>query len=421
MIRHFFKEDRAISRLRRNYLFEFLQEMAAQYHEERYGFHYAADSIRSAAYFGSWLKEHGIPPSKVTHTHGKQFLSQFIKPWNTFFGATSQKHNGGLRAGVTLVIEKIHLKWPPKPKRLSRIEGELEKYASFLRFNIGIGESSIRNRSVKGVRLFLQAIFMDGPIRPNRITPIMVHDYVMMKMEHYKPKTVQCAVVSVLRNFFRYWALQGQKTEHLIAALPLIPTSRHCVSPKIMTEQHLNQLWESFDNTTATGRRDYAAIRCMGDLGMRAADVTRLKIDDIDWQNSTMYVENRKGAKPIILPLTQSVGEALADYLRHGRPDSRSRFIFLRHQAPYREASNSEMLRTAMYRALKRAKLNDRYSGTHILRHTAATRMRLNRAPVKDIADILGHSSLQATMMYAQIDYPVLRAVAQSWPEGGSR
>jgi len=129
-------------------------------------------------------------------------------------------------------------------------------------------------------------------------------------------------------------------------------------------------------------------------------------------------VSNHKVDDPIWLPLPEKVGEALADYIRNGRPQSNSRYIFLRHNAPRGIPGCFQMVGGAIKAAFARAGLGHRYSGTHIFRHTMATRMRRNGVSPKAMADVLGHRTIRSTMMYAQVDQPALRAVAQPWPEG---
>jgi integrase len=155
----------------------------------------------------------------------------------------------------------------------------------------------------------------------------------------------------------------------------------------------------------------------MIDLGMRVGDVARLSLDDIDWRAGTMAVANHKRGRPYRLPLPKRLGQALADYLANARPSSERREVFLCHAQPRGLPTTVHALKTAVRSAWKRAGLYDRFSGTHILRHTVATRMKQQGVALKSIADVLGHHSLQTTTLYAQVDLPALRSTAQPWPE----
>jgi len=156
----------------------------------------------------------------------------------------------------------------------------------------------------------------------------------------------------------------------------------------------------------------------MTDLGMRVGNVTRLSLDDINWREATITIHSRKRSTPQCLPLPYRVGEAIANYLRSGRPQSESRAVFLRHRRPRAEALSTSMLRNALRRAYARTGLNKKFSGAHILRHTTATRIRRAGFSLKPAGDVLGHQSIQTTKLYAQVDLPALKPIAQPWPEG---
>ena len=155
----------------------------------------------------------------------------------------------------------------------------------------------------------------------------------------------------------------------------------------------------------------------MAELGLRVGDVARLTLDDVDWCEGTVRVPNHKRGKPYQLPLPRRLGQALADYLAKGRPSSLRREIFVRHAHPRGTAVTAGALKREVQRAWQRSGLEKRCSGTHVLRHSVATRMKQEGVSLKFIADVLGHESVQTTTLYAQVDLPVLRTVAQPWPE----
>jgi integrase len=107
-------------------------------------------------------------------------------------------------------------------------------------------------------------------------------------------------------------------------------------------------------------------------------------------------------------------------YVRGARPPSKSRALFVRHRAPFNTPITVELVRGAIRRAFGRCGLGARYKGTHVLRHTAAVRMRCAGASLKEIADVLRHRSLDTTMIYNKVDLPRLAAVAAPWPGGRS-
>ena len=119
-----------------------------------------------------------------------------------------------------------------------------------------------------------------------------------------------------------------------------------------------------------------------------------------------------------MLPLPVTTGKAIVQYLRCARPPSTSRALFVRHHAPFHMPITAELVRGAIRRAFVRCGLDSSYTGTHVLRYTAAARMRCAGASLKEIADVLRHRSLNTTMIYNKVDLPRLSTVAAPWPGG---
>jgi integrase len=137
-------------------------------------------------------------------------------------------------------------------------------------------------------------------------------------------------------------------------------------------------------------------------------------LNDIDWLGASVRLTGTKNRRTGQLPLPQITGEALVDYLRHGRPITASRSVFVVHRAPVGQAATITTVRGAIRRAFVRAGLA--WSGTHILRHTAAARMVQSGVSLKEVADVLGHRSIDTTLIYTKVDVPQLARVALPWP-----
>jgi len=217
-----------------------------------------------------------------------------------------------------------------------------------------------------------------------------------------------------LRTFLRFLQLQGDVRAELIRAVPSPPDWSLASLPPSLSETDLERFWASFDRRTPVGRRDYAMARSLADLGLRCQEVANLHLDDIDWRDGTVRLSESKSRRVKRLPLPQITGAALVDYLGHGRPATSSRSVFVLHRAPRGQAATNTTVRGAIRRAFERAGLP--WSGTHILRHTAATRMVQGGASLKEVADVLGHRSIDTTLIYTKVDLPQLSRVALPWP-----
>jgi site-specific recombinase XerD len=125
-----------------------------------------------------------------------------------------------------------------------------------------------------------------------------------------------------------------------------------------------------------------------------------------------------KSQRTDVLPLPVVTGQAIADYLRKGRPKTESRAVFIRHRAPLDIPVNASVIRSVVRQAAARSGLSGRLHGPHRLRHSAATRMLQGGATLKEIADVLRHRSLDTTSIYAKVDWTRLSAIAQPWPGG---
>jgi integrase len=176
-------------------------------------------------------------------------------------------------------------------------------------------------------------------------------------------------------------------------------------------------LLASCDRRSALGRRDYALLVVLLRLGLRRSEVAGLCLDDIDWRAGEVVVRG-KGAREDRLPLPADVGEAVAAYLRRGRPHGDRREVFLRARAPYGPIASATVASTVR-RACRRAGIAE--VGSHRLRHTVACGMVAAGVPLVQIAQVLRHHSLQSTAVYARVDLDQLRTLAEPWPGGAQR
>jgi integrase/recombinase XerD len=196
-----------------------------------------------------------------------------------------------------------------------------------------------------------------------------------------------------------------------------VPHRKLAGLPKHLTPEQLAILLRSTDRSKAAGRRDFAMIICLAYLGLRAGEVARLSIDDIDWQAGTLRISTSKVRRASILPLPDRVGKAIVAYLRNGRPKTLERRIFVRHLTPKGGALNGSAVRGAIRRAFERSGMTVVSKGTHVLRHTAGTLMIQRGATLKEIADVLRHRHIDTTAIYSKVDLPTLAGVALPWPE----
>jgi len=176
----------------------------------------------------------------------------------------------------------------------------------------------------------------------------------------------------------------------------------------------------SLDSSSPRGLRDRAIILCVARLGLRAGEVVRLQLEDLDWASSTVRVRTRKTGHGALLPLTGEVGAALADYLQDARPETGVRNVFVLHWLRVGAPISSSIVLRAVDHALQRAEMVAPGRGANLLRHSLATELLEHGASLREIADLFGHSCLATTRIYASVDVVALREVALPWPRATS-
>ena len=231
----------------------------------------------------------------------------------------------------------------------------------------------------------------------------------------------ESAVVSVsaahnfvcgLRAFLRFCVIEGLVPVDLSRAALSVGGRRSWPLPRGISRADAAALLASCDRRTALGRRDYAVIVTLLRLGLRRSELAALTLEDIDWRHGELIVHG-KGGREDRLPLPADVGDAIAGYLRRGRPATDRREVFVRARAPIRPLAAGTISSTVR-RACRRAGMAE--IGAHRLRHTVACEMVAAQVPLPQIGQVLRHRSLQSTAVYARADIEQLRELAQPWP-----
>lgn len=164
---------------------------------------------------------------------------------------------------------------------------------------------------------------------------------------------------------------------------------------------------DAIDRLTLKGKRDYAIILLGVVTGLRAVDITRLRLSDIDWLNGEIKIVQQKTRESLALPLTADVGEAIKDYILNGRQTTESDMVFLRIHAPHRQIQNAITINQIYYYWCKKADIERKaFDGKsfHSLRRTLGKNIILSDTPVTTVAQVLGHSDLSSTDRYIALD-----------------
>ena len=419
MLHALFRRSHHVRRLRGNPLGEILDEFVGYLLRRGHQTGVIHQFVRAAEHYGHWLGtcHEAVTADHVTKASTRQFLDDHLA-----FCSCSPSFPRNLiasRAAINHMVRMLDQRDPARLLSTPISHGPLlTEYDRFLLQTCGFSEHT-RIYRVRNARQFLARHFGDAPPVPERLRPSDVQDYFRHHAGHLKPGST-AVLASSLRSFFRFLAMFHGFDTSLSGVVPAAPQWPKDRLPRSLSIENLRAVLSRFDTSTANGRRDLAMIRCMSDLGLRVSEVVSLTLDDIDWRRGVVTIRCAKGGRVRALPLPAQLGQVITDYLRCGRPSSADRHIFLRHTLLLGTPVNHALVRRVFCRAYATATGCPDSVGTHVLRHTAAARMRAAGHSLKGIADVLGHRSVDTTAIYVKLDVETLRLVALPWPGGES-
>ncbi len=380
--------------------------------------HYAHGNIghyrRAIEHFLFWFESQKYT-SDINEAHIKKFINNHIPICKC--DTPAPKRIEDLRPALKLMLQIQMLQHPENviPKIISETDKMMFNFDKHLTEVCGLSKNT-RLYHARHVRKFLSVIFKKQPIIIDTLNPKNVRHFLYTNIQHYKRRTFGVFVYS-LRTFFKFLRFKGIGNPNLIPSLPKIIEWKSATLPEYLNKDELNQFFKVFDRNTKLGKRDYAMMICITELGLRAHEVANLKLQDINWRSQILHVARGKTRQEYELPLTPLLIDSIVDYLTHGRPNTSSREIFVYHRAPVGKGIVRKVVTEVARRAFVRSELTPTVSGAHVLRRTFATKLLHSGATIKEIADMLRHRSIDITSIYTKVDFEKLAQVALPWPE----
>jgi site-specific recombinase XerD len=204
----------------------------------------------------------------------------------------------------------------------------------------------------------------------------------------------------------------------LEAAAPSPPPWKYAALPLRLTPEEVEQVLAVYHEGSALSVRNRAILFLLARLGLRAQDVVSLSFDNIHWAEGRLDLQPGKSRRARTLPLPQDVGQAMVAYVQSGRPPSASRQVFVRSRPPFRSLTSAAVWAIVRQAFTRAGIVVPPGVASHIFRHTVASQMVNHGASFKDVADVLGHQSIQTTGIYAKLELEALAAVALPWGGG---
>ncbi len=369
---------------------------------------YTPDTVRNVLKdvggVGRWLEEENLDVSELTN----ESLEAFLCARRT----TGRRRVPSVRSFASL-LDYLRSEGDIAPKTApSTPVGDLVAlYTDWLVVERGLAAPTVLRYGNLTRRFLEERLTADGNRFVEDLTGTAVVGFLLRECPRVSVGAAKGRVAE-LRSLLRFLYLKGFTPLPLATAVPPVAGWHDTGVPAGISPRDVQHLLEGCDRSTSEGIRDFAILMLVARLGLRSAEVARLELDDIDWRAGEIVVRG-KARRQDRLPLPNEVGEALSDYLCKARPSTTIRQVFLACKAP-RRAIRPDLVSDVTRRACERVGVPR--VGAHRLRHGLATEMLRRGATIIEVSQVLRHSDLATTAVYAKVDLGSLRNVAQPWP-----
>ena len=379
---------------------------------QQYSAGYACIVARHALAFGRWFEGRGVDVGALSDDDIARYQRSRARRRQRRPGTRRQERQA-LALLLLFLSEQGLCAGAGSPT--TGVDCVVADFAQHLQRNHALASATV-DTYTRVARQFLSWRFGQADVCLLDLRPRDAIAFVRRESKRMAPPAVK-GVANALRSFLRFVEFRGEAPTGLAAAVPSVATwTTTPPIPKAIDAEHAQRAIDSCDRSTAVGRRDRAVLLLLARLGLRACEIIRLSLDDIDWDQAQLRIHG-KGGRQSMLPLPADVGAAIAAYLRNGRPTCEDRHLFLRSMAPVRGLlDGSDGVGSIVRYALGRAKVDAPHRGSHQFRHALAAHMLRQGASLHEIGQVLRHRSPQTTSIYAKVDLDALRTVAMAWP-----
>jgi site-specific recombinase XerD len=412
MLEHIFVRPGVIARLRHSPLGPYLDPLATALHQEGYAPSSIQRFLCAAEQFARWVHGQGYAVCEMDTDLVQRYVS----------GLTHYRSGNLPKAaqGLGYLVRFLHQHGVARPRQDGRalppLEQWLRAYDTHLAQVVG---AALRTRQTYGalVRRFLTDCFGTEPPDWAALTAARITAFVSQEAVKRQRTGRQLPAVAV-RSFLRFLVFRGAIRPGLEAAAPSPPQWKYASLPSRLTPEDIECVLAVYHEKSPINLRNCAILFLLARLGLRAQDVVSLCLHDIDWAEGRFALRPGKARQARTLPLPHAVGQAIVAYLQSGRPPSASRHVFLRSRPPFRSLTSAAVWAIVRQAFTRAGLVVPPGVASHIFRHTIASQMVNHGASFKDVADVLGHQSIQTTGIYAKLDLDALAAVALPWGGG---
>lgn len=387
MLEHWYKSRRTLLDFRRGPLGPYFDDFALYVKNSGYSHSTGRDILSRACDFNVFLIEKGITNCKSI---SRKLIDPFTDIYHSQFRSTCLSYNPrfksrGILHQLFFYLEKKGLiKAEPQKPVSTRFSWILTPYLKHLR-ETDLIEQTIQ-QSHTTAENFLLSIDKRLDTKVLRELKADIIEEFLNKFLKKRPENMRC-LIGQLRRFLRFCAAKKFMASDYSNLFPSVPAFRGASLPKGLEDSEIQRLIDIIPKNNPTGARDYAMALLMIAYGIRAKSLSELLMEDINWQRSTIRFHAQKGGKEVLVPLLESVGEAIIAYLRY-RPQSQFRNVFLTMHAPIRPIKIN-IINRIMGLYMIKAGVKKSGIGAYALRHSWAIRALAHDSSIKSIADIL--------------------------------
>jgi site-specific recombinase XerD len=413
MLSEYFEAPTRLRAIRSGPSGEQIEGFSKQLFERGYSEISARRHIRAAEHIVRWAVRRGLSHKDLDEGVLKRFGGHLSKCCCHRFSCADRT---AVLAGARLFLRYLQGIQEPIVRKSKPVPEEpdlLKLFGAWMREQRGTSDCTLYNYGLplrKLIRQFGEDL--------SRLDARLLRHFVLKESRDTGWAAVK-RCTTALRMFLRFLIAEGRCRPGLLGAVPVVAYWRLAALPRYLPPEDVERIIASSDRSSAMGKRDRAILLLLARLGLRAGDITQMRLCDIDWKEGWIHVSG-KSRRQTRLPLSQEVGRAIVTYLQDGRPQTCDNALFIRTRAPFCALGHAAV--SAMVdRAIRRANVRRPARGAaHLLRHSVASSMLRHGASLQDIAVLLRHRSVETTQIYAKVDVKALRKMAQPWPGGAS-
>ena len=411
MLEQYFVRPATIDRIRGSWIATEIEAYVAWLVEHSYSAKSIWRRVPITFAFGEFAREGGAHAVGELPAHVEAFVAERVAAHDAYTGSRRPMAKE-VRGPVEQMLAVVLAGFEPtgRPHHARPFADVAPGFFDYL-----LEERGLRPASVLGYRHHLERfeayLRRIGVATVQELSPAILSGFVIDRAGAGLAKSTVRNDAGALRVFLRYLHREGVLASDLSDAVGWPQVYRLSSIPRSISWEEVNRVLAGVDRRTVAGRRDYAILLLLVTYGLRGREVAALTLDDIDWKRERLAIPERKAGHSTAFPLSAVVGEAILDYLQHGRPAATDRHVFFRAVAPRRPVGAAAVSSLARHYLLAAGVAVAR-PGSHTLRHSAVQRLVDANFDLKTIGDFVGHRSARSTEVYAKVAVEALREVA---------